>query len=65
MFDLVPQEATEETVRAMKLCLCAAGGRVTFTLPLSVTSVSRHMAASYRLQDLSHWKLSCEQTRWS
>lgn len=38
MFDLVPREATEGTVRATKLCLSAAGGRVTFTLPLTVAT---------------------------
>lgn len=38
MFDLVPWDATEGTVRATKLCLSAAGGCVTFTLPLTVAT---------------------------
>lgn len=38
MFDLVPRDATEGTDRAKKVCLRAAGGCVTSTLPRTVAT---------------------------
>lgn len=55
MFNLVLCNATEGITRTRKLCLSAAGGRVTFTLPLTVATWQQTTGCRTFLKEALLW----------